>query len=51
VGWRGSLTKFLHQPAVKYAQVTLVVVGDILSLASLYPSHSMHVSRPFLLWQ
>ncbi|KAH8405530.1 hypothetical protein KR215_002061, partial [Drosophila sulfurigaster] len=51
IGWRRSVLKFLQQPSVQYAQVTLVVVGDILSLASLYPSHSMHISRPFLLWK
>ncbi|XP_034479916.1 uncharacterized protein LOC117785792 [Drosophila innubila] len=51
VGWRRSVVCFFNLPAVQCAQVILVVVGDILALSNFYPSHSMHISRPFLLWR
>ncbi|KAH8415942.1 hypothetical protein KR222_004733 [Zaprionus bogoriensis] len=48
---RKSLIWFFNLPAVRRTQISLVILGDLLSLASLYPSHSMYISRPFLIWK
>ncbi|XP_064536099.1 uncharacterized protein LOC135426754 [Drosophila montana] len=50
-GLRDSLVWFFSLPAVQYAQVSVVVLGDLLALSSLYPSHSMYIARPFLIWK
>lgn len=48
---RKSLIWFYNLPIVQCAQISLVILGDVMALASLYPSHSMHISRPFLAWR
>lgn len=48
---RKSLIWFYNLPIVQRAQISLVILGDVMALASLYPSHSMHISRPFLAWR
>lgn len=48
---RKSLIWFYNLPIVQRAQISLVILGDVMALASLYPSHSMHISRPFLVWR
>ncbi|XP_032596743.1 uncharacterized protein LOC116805879 [Drosophila grimshawi] len=42
---------FFSLKSVRYAQISLVVLGDLLSLASIYPSHSLHIWHPFLTWR
>ncbi|XP_016986376.1 uncharacterized protein LOC108049634 [Drosophila rhopaloa] len=46
-----TLTWFFGLPSVRYAQIFIVVAGDLLALSNLYPKHSQYISRPFLLWQ
>lgn len=48
---RKSLIRFFNSSTVQWVQITLVILGDVMALASLYPAHSMHISRPFLLWR
>ncbi|XP_017066164.1 uncharacterized protein LOC108104541 [Drosophila eugracilis] len=46
-----TLAWFFGLPSVRYAQIVIVVVGDLLALSNLYPKHSMYISHPFLVWQ
>ncbi|XP_039480610.1 uncharacterized protein LOC120444745 [Drosophila santomea] len=46
-----TITWFFGLPSVRYAQIFIVVAGDLLALSNLYPKHSSYIARPFLLWQ
>ncbi|KAH8277844.1 hypothetical protein KR018_008528, partial [Drosophila ironensis] len=46
-----KLAWFFGLQSVRYMQILIVVLGDLLALSNLYPKHSMYMSRPFLLWQ
>lgn len=45
-----SLVWFFNLPSVRYMQIFIVVMGDLLALSNLLPKHSMYISRPFLVW-
>lgn len=46
-----KLAWFFGLKSVRYTQIFIVVMGDLLALSNLYPKHSMYVARPFLLWE
>ncbi|EDV59477.1 uncharacterized protein LOC6540988 [Drosophila erecta] len=46
-----TITWFFGLPWVRYAQIFIVVAGDLLALSNLYPKHSRYIACPFLLWQ
>ncbi|KAH8348137.1 hypothetical protein KR084_004702 [Drosophila pseudotakahashii] len=46
-----TISWFFGLPSVRYAQIFIVVAGDLLALSNLYPKHSMYISHPFLLWR
>ncbi|KAH8304280.1 hypothetical protein KR059_005494, partial [Drosophila kikkawai] len=46
-----KLAWFFGLKSVRYAQIFIVVTGDLLALSNLYPKHSMYIRRPFLLWE
>ncbi|KAH8253133.1 hypothetical protein KR032_003661 [Drosophila birchii] len=46
-----KLAWFFGLKSVRYAQIFIVVTGDLLALANLYPKHCRYIKRPFLLWE
>ncbi|KAH8389857.1 uncharacterized protein LOC110189680 [Drosophila serrata] len=42
---------FFGLKSVRYTQIFIVVMGDLLALANLYPKHCRYIQRPFLVWK
>ncbi|KAH8237079.1 hypothetical protein KR038_003877 [Drosophila bunnanda] len=51
MNFQEKLVWFFGLKSVRYAQIFIVVTGDLLALANLYPKHCRYIRRPFLLWK